>query len=87
MNSAADLIKWKLQAEQFTVSISDNTAVTLCKVPTGKRLFGVVLVDQQCASGNYVESLNWSGTTGSVVATPQLTNNSSGQATFLVLFK
>lgn len=87
MKAAADLMKWGLHAEKFTVDIADNTAVTLCKVPAGYRCYGVLLVDQQCASGTYVESLNWAATTGSVVATPQITSNSSGKATFLVLFK
>lgn len=87
MNSAADLIKWKLQAEQFTVAIADNTAVTLCAVPTGKRCYGVVLVDQQCRTTNYVEALDWSVASGSVVVTPQVTNSSDGKAVFLVLFK
>lgn len=87
MNSAADLVKWKLHAEQFTVAIADNTAVTLCAVPTGKRCYGVALVDQICIGANHVESLNWSAASGSVVVTPQLTNNSSGNAVFIVLFK
>ena len=87
MRDAGDLKKWKLGAYKFTVAIADNTAVTLCAVPTGKRCYGVVLVDQQCASGTYVESLNWAATTGYVVVTPQVTSNSSGKATFLVVFK
>lgn len=87
MRNSGDLKKWKLGAYQFTVAIADNTAVTLCPVPTGKRCYGVVLVDQQCRSGYFVESLNWSAATGSVVVTPQVTSNSDGVATFLVVFK
>jgi len=86
MKSHLDLVAFKIHSSQFTVNIADNTAVTICKIPTNKRCLGVVLVDQQCASGNYVESLNWAATTGFVVVTPQLTNNSSGKATFLALF-
>lgn len=87
MRNAGDLKKWKLGAHKFTVAIADNTAVTLCAVPAGKRCYGVLLVDQQCRSGYYVESLNWSAATGSVVVTPQVTSNSDGKATFLVVFK
>ena len=87
MRDAGDLKKWKLGAYKFTVAIADNTAVTLCAAPANKRCYGVVLADQQCDSGAYVESLNWAATTGFVVVTPQVTSNKSGKATFLVLFR
>ena len=87
MRQSGDLNQFKLGAYQFTVDIADNTAVTLCAAPANKRCYGVVLVDQKCRSGYYVESLNWSAATGSVVVTPQVTSNSDGVATFLVLFR
>jgi len=86
MRQSGDLNQFKLGAYQFTVAIADNTAVTLCPAPANKRCYGVVLADQQC-DGAYVESLNWDATTGYVVVTPQVTSNSSGKATFLVLFR
>jgi hypothetical protein len=87
MRQSGDLNQFKLGAYQFTVDIADNTAVTLCAAPANKRCYGVVLADQQCDSGAYVESLNWAATTGFVVVTPQVTSNKSGKATFLVLFR
>ena len=86
MRQSGDLNQFKLGAYQFTVAIADNTAVTLCPAPANKRCYGVVLADQQCDAA-YVESLNWDATTGYVVVTPQVTSNSSGKATFLVLFR
>jgi hypothetical protein len=86
MNNAADLTQFGLLAEKFTVSLADNTAATICVIPSGKTCRGMVVAKFLGASGNTIESLNWSIATGSMVVTPQITNNSSGAAEILVLF-
>ena len=86
MNNAADLTKFNIQAEKFNVALSDNTAATLCAIPTGKTCLGMVVARFLGASGCTIESLNWSIATGSMVVTPQMTGNGSGQAEILVLF-
>jgi hypothetical protein len=86
MNNAADLTKFNIQAEKFNVALSDNTAATLCAIPTGKTCLGMVVARFLGASGCTIESLNWSIATGSMVVTPQMTSNGSGYAEILVLF-
>lgn len=86
MNNAADLTPYLIQAEKYNVALADNTAKTLCVVPTGKTCLGMVVVKFIGASGCTIESLNWSIATGSMVVTPQMTSNGSGNAEILVLF-
>lgn len=86
MNNAADLTRFNIQAEKFNLALADNTAATLCVIPTGKTCVGVVVVKFIGASACTIESLNWSIATGSVVVTPQMTSNGSGEAEVLVLF-
>jgi hypothetical protein len=86
MNNAADLIQYGLQAEKFNVALADNTAATLCVIPTGKTCRGVVVAKFIGASDCTIESLNWSIASGSVVVTPQMTSNGSGNGEVLVLF-
>ncbi len=86
MNDAADLTRYNIQAEKFNVALSDNTAATICVIPTGKTCVGMVVAKFIGASDNTIESLNWSIATGSMVVTPQVTNSSSGNAEILVLF-
>lgn len=86
MNNAADLTRFNIQAEKYNVSLADNTAATLCVIPTGKTCLGMVVVKFIGASGCTIESLNWSIASGSMVVTPQMTSNGSGNAEILVLF-
>jgi hypothetical protein len=86
MNDAADLTRYNIQAEKFNVALADNTAATLCVIPTGKTCVGMVVAKYIGASGNTIESLNWSIASGSMVVTPQMTSNGSGNAEILVLF-
>jgi hypothetical protein len=86
MNNAADLAQFGLMAEKFNVALADNTAATICAIPSGKRCRGMVVAKFIGASGCTIESLNWSIATGSMVVTPQMTNNGSGNAEILVLF-
>ena len=86
MNNAADLTQFGLLAEKFTVALEDNTAATICVIPSGKTCRGMVVAKFIGASENTIESLNWSIATGSMVVTPQITNSSKGTAEILVLF-
>jgi hypothetical protein len=86
MNNMGDLASYNIQAEKFNVALSDNTAATLVAIPTGKTCLGMVVVKFIGASGCTIESLNWSIATGSMVVTPQMTSNGSGNAEILVLF-
>ncbi len=86
MNNAADLTQFNIQAEKFNVALSDNTAATLCAIPTGKTCLGMVVARFIGASGCTIESLNWSIASGSMVVTPQMSGNGSGRAEILVLF-
>ena len=86
MNNAADLTPYMIQAEKYNVALADNTAATLCAIPTGKKCLGMVVVKFIGASGCTIESLNWSIASGSMVVTPQMTSNGSGKAEILVLF-
>ena len=86
MNNAADLTRFNIQAEKYNVALADNTAATLCVIPTGKTCVGMVVVRFIGTSAGTIESLNWSIATGSMVVTPQMTANGSGNAEILVLF-
>ena len=86
MNNAGDLQSYNIKAEKFNVALTDNTAATLCVIPTGKTCLGVAVVKFIGASACTIESLNWSIATGSVVVTPQMTSNGSGNGEILVLF-
>jgi hypothetical protein len=86
MNNAGDLQAYKIKAEKFNVALADNTAATLCVIPSGKTCLGIAVVNFIGASACTIESLNWSIATGSVVVTPQMTSNGSGNAEILVLF-
>ena len=86
MNNAADLTQFNIQAEKFNVALADNTAATICAVPTGKKCLGMVVARFIGASGCTIESLNWSIASGSMVVTPQMTSDGSGRAEILVLF-
>jgi hypothetical protein len=86
MNDAGDLARYKIISEKFNVSLADNTAITLCAIPTGRYCVGMVVARYIGASDNTIESLNWSIATGSMVVTPQMTSNGSGTAEILVLF-
>lgn len=86
MNDSSDLARYGIKAEKYNVALADNTAKTLCVIPTGKTCVGMVVVKFIGASGVTIESLNWSIATGSMVVTPQMTSNGSGNAEILVLF-
>jgi hypothetical protein len=86
MNNAGDLQSYNIKAEKFNVALSDNTAATLCVIPSGKTCLGAVVVKFIGASAVTIESLNWSIASGSMVVTPQMTSNGSGTAEILVLF-
>jgi hypothetical protein len=86
MNNAADLTRFNIQAEKYNVALADNTAATLCVIPTGKTCVGMVVAKFIGQSGCTIESLNWSIASGSMVVTPQMTSNGSGRAELLVLF-
>jgi hypothetical protein len=86
MNSDLDLVRFNLLGEKFNVALSDNTAATLCVIPTGKTCRGVVVAKFIGASEDTIESFDWSIATGSVVVTPQITNSGSGNAEIIVLF-
>lgn len=87
MNSAATAIQFGLLAEQFNVALADNTAITICAIPVGKTCVGMYVAKYLGATGNTIESLNWSIATGSLVVTPQMTSNGSGNGEIIVLFK
>jgi hypothetical protein len=87
INHSGDLAANGLKAERYTVALSDNTAATLCSIPTGKQCMGVVVLDFIGQSGNTIESYAVAMTSSSVAITPQMTNNSAGTAELLVLWK
>ena len=86
-NSAGDLQAAGLYCEKFTVTLTDNSATTVCAIPTGKRCMGVVLLKVICEDGYYVESYAVSMTSSTVTITPQFTSNKSGQGEVLVCFQ
>lgn len=86
MNDAADLTRYNIQAEKFNVALADNTAATICVIPTGKTCLGCVVVRFIGADDCTIESLNWSVASGSLVVTPQMTSNKSGNGEVLALF-
>lgn len=86
MNSDLDLVRFNLLGEKFNVALQDNTATTLCVIPTGKTCMGMVLAKFIGANAVTIESLNWSIATGSMVVTPQMTSNGSGNGEIIVLF-
>ncbi len=83
---SGDLVPSHLKAVRVTVALADNTAATLCDIPTGKQCMGVVIQKFIGASGTTVESYNLAMTSSTVVITPQITSNSSGTAEILILF-
>ena len=86
-NHSGDLAANGLKAERFTVSLSDNTAATICSIPTGKLCMGVVIMDFIGQSASTIESYAVSMTSSTVTLTPQVTSNLAGTAEVLVLFK
>jgi hypothetical protein len=87
INHSGDLAASGLKAERYTVALADNTAKTICAIPTGKRCMGVVILSFIGQSGTYIESYAVAMTSSAVAITPQVTSNSSGTAEVLVLWK
>lgn len=86
MNDAADLTRYNIQAEKFNVALADNTAKTICVIPTGRRCVGCVIAKFIGESDATIDSLNWAVNSGSLVITPQIYSNLSGNAEVLALF-
>lgn len=83
MRHNLDFVQHGLIGERFTIDLTDNTAATICAVPSGKKCRGVVI--PECVGGE-VEAINWSAATGSVVVTPQFVSNGAGTCEVVVMF-
>lgn len=87
INHCGDLAAAGLKAERYTVALADNTAATICAIPTGKQCMGIVIMKWIGRSDNTIESYGLTMTSSAVAITPQMTNNSAGTAEILVLWK
>ena len=88
MRDNLSLKKYKLVGEKYSVAVADNTAVTLCLVPTGKTAYGVVLVNDVLGNGAVISSFAWTISATTVSITPQIeANTETGNAEFIVLWK
>lgn len=87
INHSGDLAASGLKAERFTVTLTDNSATTLCAIPTGKQPMGVVILDFKGQSASTIESYNVAMTSSVVAITPQVSSNLAGVAEVLVLWK